>query len=384
MLMSISRLLPSPTPVTVWAWASHLRYYGGLSYVAGNSRINGSGVGHPLQALQAGVGEYLERKMLLSGIVPDQELELSEMGERGHRLRHMLGQLSDTAGLERHRFKCTSCVDRNGNDVPYPTLLLSLSSLGLEDDAQFISFACSSGSALHGSRTRALTGAVGEFFERQILVALWLGADATELMVDSADLGSTVSHYYRLLSHAGCIRIFTVDSPVGGYFCLALYSSRGKVKYSVGASFALDPHRALEKSIAELWHGVLYVASNTGKPRTDEVLDVLKAGFLAANSSTSAERFFCWQSPRSTLNSADFLKGELQSLDGLFGRWDALSQDRVILDRPVGAHHFCRVADPGFYAHMNPGVALNFDNAFGRVYGVCEPMASQRNMIPFP
>jgi hypothetical protein len=382
--MSTGRLLPSPVPVSAWGWASHLRFCGGLSYVAGNGRINGSGVGRPLQALQAGVGEYLERRVLLSGIFPDQEVDLSEMGERGRSLLRMLGQLSDTAGLERHRFQCTSCIDRNGDTVAYPTLLLSLSSLGLEDDAQFISFADSSGSALHGSRIRALTSAACELFERQMLVALWLGADATELMVDPKDLGSTVNHYYQLLSHAGRVRLFSVASPVGGHFCLAIYSSRGKVKYSVGASFALHASRALEKSIAELWHGVLYVASNAAKPKNNEVLDVLKAGFLAANQSTSAERFPCWQSPSAALNSADFLRGEPQSLSGLFDRWDRLSPHRVILDRAVDAYHFCRVADPSFYAHMNPGVALNLDNAFAHLYGVAEPSALQRSMIPFP
>jgi len=386
--MQPSRLLPQTTPVRSLAWPSVLRHGVAVSIIEGDGRAIGSGVGSPFAAAMTGAGEYIERHVLFSKIHPTHRGRLEEAGGRelSTALMLALSQLSDApCDLASHEFRFTACHNLlTGVEEPYPTALLTLAQAGIEEDRRYVPYIDSSGSCLHSTGDAALAGAIAEFLERQMLLATWFGLPCTEIVLDVQRLPHRIADFVELLTHRGSLSCFTAESPLGGYFVIAVYSSsHGDVRYSVGSSFALSPRAALEKALHELWHGAIYQWNQAGNEITPD-MDVLSQAFLKGNRSETAERFPFVQQPCRAMELDQFVRLEPATMTSVLAHWTDISLTLLAYRTTSGPYHFCRVVDPNFWVHINPGVPLNFDNEVARGLGLSAPAPSQRSQIPFP
>lgn len=388
-------LLPALTARRPRCFPSPYRRGIAMSILNGEGRVQGSGVGTPRHAAISGAGELLERRCLFASIAPTARGRLEELTDRSMAasLRQALRQLSEQGAerTESHPFQLT-CGHRLGEAFTpqlYPTALLSLTSTGLEADRPFVPFVDSSGSCLHRTRELALEGAIDEFIERQLLLAVWFGVHAIEIGLCTRDVRATGGRAADLdllarLSANGTLRLFTVPSSFGRHHALAVYEGRERgIHFSVGSACSGSPLVALRKALMELWHGVVYQAAHVDRLPPWE-LDVLKVGFLASNRPGTAARFPPWRQAGGEMSARDFLGQPPVALTATLNLLRDWSSNVFAYQRREAGRHFCRVASPDFYVHFNPGVALNFDNRFAAQMGMTDVPAPQRTQIPFP
>lgn len=360
-----------------------------MSILNGEGRVQGSGVGTPRHAALSGAGELLERRCLFAAISPAARGRLHELSDRSMAaaLRRALQQLSDQQPdrIDSHPFQLSPVhrLVEPATPLLYPTALLTLTSTGLEADRPFVPFIDSSGSCLHRTREQALEGAVDEFIERQLLLALWFGATATEIERPTGGTATDADLLARLAAN-GTLRLFTVPSPFARHHVLAIYEGhRQGIHFSVGSACSGSPAVALRKALMELWHGIIYQAAHVDRPPPHQ-LDLLKVGFLAGNRPGTAARFPPWAQHGAAMSASDFLGQPPVPLVATLALLREASSHLVAFERREAGRHFCRVASPDFYVHFNPGVALNFDNRFAALMGTTDVPAEQRSQIPFP
>jgi hypothetical protein len=388
-------LLPALTARRPRVFPSPYRHGIAMSILNGEGRVQGSGVGTPRHAAISGAGELLERRCLFASIAPVARGRLVALSHRSmaESLQRALQQLSDEGPerIESHPFLLSAGHRLGEPSTPllYPTALLTLTSAGLEADRPFVPFIDSSGSCLHRTREQALEGAIDEFIERQLLLALWFEARATEIHLDScgalaARCTTSDLDLLQRLTANGTLRLFSVRSPFGRHHVLAAYECHQRgIHFSVGSAVSATPLTALRKALMELWHGVIYQAAHVDRARPAE-LDLLKAGFLEGNQAGTAARFPPWRQATDDMSAGDFLQQPTSPLAAVVDRLREWSGNVFVYERSEAGRQFCRVASTDFYVHFNPGVALNFDNRFADLMGTTDVPAGQRTQIPFP
>lgn len=276
-----------------------------------------------------------------------------------------------------------------------PRNLVSLSDLPRSVDLRLHPQRDSSGTAAHTTAAAAIAAATLEFIERQSWMATWLGAGAvTRIAMPATPAVRDPLVPMHVRQRLECYWLRTglpAYTVFAAYFGQRMAGSTAQAYFSCGLAASGDPQRSLEKAITEANHYQHFAAEK------------LAARAVAASSphagrmETNSLRF---QTPRArdqipflaradaTLDSPKFCQlpvlAASQIRHDLAAHWPPaflyLSHDSSLLGEFFVARHF----GPDFYLHSDPGIALNFDNAFARLLGIHQPRAELRTSTCLP
>jgi hypothetical protein len=350
-------------------------------------QVHGSSYGFSSVAGIASVGEYLERRHLTFNVRDDGTMRLSAFARELPSLREALDQtsLDPLDGCDPLLSATMAFGLADWQQVAVPWGLVSLAKGKCVDDRRVMPHMDSSGAAAHTSASAALDAALLEFVERQVWVAFWLGGGrAREIEASVTAWSEGVGSLDEI---GGEFRAFRLDADLAAYTVFCFHVDRqvdGTASFSCGLAASLSPGEAFSRAKREMLHYRQFAEEKS----VALAADAPSVGRLDRNAGLFQSREF-----RDVLMLRQVLPERI-SLDDFIGL-DAISHKdlkRSLLGvgplfaylgyevSELGEFHVVRVCSPSFYLHCDPGVRLNFDNAFARRLGIADP--SSRLRIP--
>lgn len=353
-------------------------------YGHGLSRA-GIGIGYGDAAVRSAAGEYIERGHFQHYVHAESKSPLAACGQDlEESFVHALSQTalsdrSDKGLIATHAFYMSRAYQlRDYAPTWCPTVLLRLHDSPAEDRA-FFPLKDSSGSACHTSAEVAVDKALGEFLERQSLLASWLdGSSVKQLLLDEQALPTDLSrHCLQALRCNGEVVLFDISLGLPSYTVLALFIGSGDrtVHYAAGASGNRRPAAAVEKAILELWHGHFAMALNSA-PRniiSDREAGRLEVNYDRANHDGKLTQFSFVGAAEHEALAAYLEKPEL-SMREQAARTCEISPNVLVYLGHQWWHgsprYFAKVLSPDFFLHLEHRYHFNADCLFSRRLGL--------------
>jgi hypothetical protein len=354
------------------------------AWVAGadgaQGKVHGSSYSFLPAAGIASIGEYVERRHLRFKVRNEGAMRLSAFSGHIPSLREALDQTcQDTFNGSDPLLSATLAFSlADWQQVTFPWGLVALGNGKCADDRGLMPYMDSSGAAAHTSARAALDAALLEFVERQAWVAFWLGGGrAREVEAPNAGIGR---EFGVLDEIGGEFRAFLLDAGLAAYTVFCFHIDRGidcRARFSFGLAASLRPDEALARAVRELLHYRQFAdeksvaladnAPSVGRLERNAVLfESQEIHNVLTLRQVLTERI-----PFSDFTSFPALSGRdlrrsLLAVGPLFAYFGYETGE-------LGEFHVVRVCSPSFYLHCDPGVRLNFDNAFARHLGISNP-----------
>lgn len=363
--------------------------------------VNGSGVGGGANSIKIGLGEYFERRHFYREVLSRRCGFLSESLTQGE-IDSFTGAFVQTCSkkilaraIEEHEFYLSKVVRSLDFSTCFiPTVCISLSSVGLENDNFLYPLRDTCGCSFHWRTDVSFLGALKEYLERQFLLRFWLtnvcrsrmsNAQVLELLVRR-----NVRHLYSALFASGDVSVFDIsDSKFPGVCVLVVYGQRRanhNVKYCAGMSYASDVASAVEKSILELWQTYrfmdLFKALDSDE---DRVEDYYLRYFLSCNSYETYEEVTDVQidtKGQEKKSNAGF------TLDGILSVLKGENSSGYFYSRTSKINGFdcvfSKYVSPDLFLHMNNAKNINLVNKYSKGFESQVLSSRSKKMVPFP
>ena len=138
-----------------------------------------SAVGTRVASLCGAMGEFMERRHFYNEIKMGTPMKLSEMMDSDAFLSfvNVFRQTAckDAPEIKNHMFFSTQVYNLfSYKTINIPAIFVSLTNKGAGKDVMFLPFRDTTGCSAHVNFEKALNGAIGELWERQCLLRLWI------------------------------------------------------------------------------------------------------------------------------------------------------------------------------------------------------------------
>lgn len=363
--------------------------------------VNGSGVGGGSNSIKTALGEYFERRHFYREILSSKYGFLSE-SLTGAEVNSFARAFIQTASrkvsireVEAHKFTLSKVVRAlDFSMCLIPTVCISLSSYGLDDDNFIYPLRDTCGCSFHWCPNLAFLGAVKEYLERQFLVRFWLTKKCRSVVSTYRALEllsrKKIRHLYHALISAGEISVFDIsDARFPGVCILVVYGQSKEnhhVNYCAGMSYSATLSDALEKSILELWQTYrfmdLFKSVDSDEKRIE---DYYLRYFLECNLYKTYQEIIDVQvvaDGKRSVSPVEFtLSGFLSALNeqGVLGYFYV----RRSMVNGVGCV-FSKYVSPDLFLHMNNSQNINLSNKYSKEFAGAILQSRLEKMVPFP
>jgi hypothetical protein len=354
--------------------------------------VHGSACGPGPVVGVSSLSEYSERRHLRFGVRNWGCLSIGELATRIPSLESAVAQTSLDASAQADRLVSTTMAFRlaDWQRSPVPLQWVSLSQGATPDDRALTPYSDSSGSAAHPTAGDAFTAALLEFVERQVWIAFWLtGGHAREIdcgaSAASEELVPPASEFCRF-------RAFELVAGFPAYtvFCYCEEATPdGSQRFSCGVAASLNACEAFSKAVREMLHYRQFVEEKVTAVATRSS----SAGRLEQNAVDFQSRGFedvlvQRNVAGDKIGLTSFRKRDVLRKEELKRMLLTIGQDLFVYlgfeVNELGQYHVARVFGPSFYLHCDPGVRLNFDNAYARHLHVPNPPLYVRTSTCLP
>jgi ribosomal protein S12 methylthiotransferase accessory factor YcaO len=363
--------------------------------------VNGSGVGGGSNSIKTALGEYFERRHFYREILSKKKgvlgefLTDTEVASFTGAFRQTASSRISIEALEAHRFTLSQVVRTLDFSTCFiPTICISLSSHGLQNDNFIYPRRDTCGCSFHWRADFAFLGAVKEYLERQFLLKFWLTKRCRSrvCLIRIAELlvHGNVKHLYDLLAASGEIAVFDIsDSTFPGVCILVVYGrskDRHHVKYCAGMSYAPSMAEALVKSILELWQTYRFInlfESTDADP--NKVEDDYLRYFLECNSYETYQEVsdvLVSGGDKEERGAVDFTLLTLLSVLNDQGVAGYLYSRQSKVNGVAGV--FCKYVSPDLFLHMDSSQNINGVNKYSKRFAAEILPSRMGKMVPFP
>lgn len=370
-------------PLALEAWCVHSSRRRDGVFVAGFEGASAGSAFGPPSILETAISEYVERLHFsrfssLAGTLP-----LAQMDPGRVVLENLYRQLRSGPEVDVPNALPACWVLRwqDWQPVLIPRNLVAVGAALTVQERRLHPSGDSSAMSAHRWDDQSVIQALLEFVERQTVVAWWLGGGRACQLDRSAsgiepDCQSSGRESVALLLNAG----------LGGY--TVLYASMDSEGAAYGAACRLDPLEAVVKAKQEAAHFRAFLSEKRAALARGEVHNRFERASLAHSCGS-------WAAPvRRALGSARS-KSRVDprglpkvSVAQIRRRLLAVSPHLYVYlaqgDGLFGRHSFARLISPDFYAHADPGVPLNFNNALAVRLGIDQPPPEARTSTCLP
>lgn len=353
-----------------------------------------NGAGSPQESLWRTLGEYFERRHFYTEVRGDQSGRLDELQPiwLQSALRRSLPQTCVDAvrpAIDTHRFSLNQVVELpNWDAVLAPSILFSVSGVGLADDGRFLNARDTTGCAVHFDLRRALVGATRELVERQYLLRYWLtgrgGRDITPQL--EPGLASTSRELVARLSQTGSVRFLEIgDTDVRAAIVMCVYrgTADNQVRYCVGLSCGATAVGAADKAVNELWQCYLFLRSMSGVKNVSSLVhDRYHTYFIECNRLETADAMLEGaQADGTQVPTEDDDDRFMESVHARLGRLLMYARPVRVLQRWL----WCvRVVCPAAFLHIDNSRYFNLDCDFAATFRTALRPDRLSVMVPFP
>jgi ribosomal protein S12 methylthiotransferase accessory factor YcaO len=351
-------------------------------------------------ALIPAFGEFLERKIAESNYRDraNQKATLSEIPDPilVRSISHMLSQVSlESKNIEKHEFEFTKCLNIiTGEVLLAPRIFFSVSPS--HKDVKHMPERDSSGGSIHSIPSESYQRSLFEYVERQSLIAAHTfkyHKNSILLKSEITRLKTTIRQLIEYFTSIGKLYLADISVFDGIYVIAAVFSSDyGPVKYAIGSSGHLDPNKALEKAILELYQS--FVLMLTVHDSSDginyetkrESLPPYSLIFCDSNHSKTVFEF-SFSEKTNPITIGDFLDQNIGTLDYLHKSISGLTNYLLLFSMTfdLGSEIFIfnKVFSPDLFLSINVGGNINKQNNL-TTYLLKSGFTFDFKPIPFP
>ena len=276
---------------------------------------------------------------------------------------------------------CSVLRWRDWEPVHIPRNLIGLGAGETDGEFELHPWRDSAGMACHRSDLKAMEAAALEFVERQTALAWWLGGGSVH-RIDP----ETVAQLAPRSPSGTRWEALVLDAGLGAFTVLAAGECR-EGGFSATAT-RLSPLDSLRKALQEADHFRAFLGEKQRAVADGRGGNRYERAAVASGSHGMPDRV------RFALVSAPVLDATVlrcipaQALAEVRDRIHAVSSHVYVYlaheASVLGQHSLARVVSPDFYLHGDPGVNLNFANAFACRLGIGAPLECQRTSTCFP
>ncbi|VVN59485.1 hypothetical protein PS687_03380 [Pseudomonas fluorescens] len=363
--------------------------------------VNGSGVGGGSNSIKTAIGEYFERRHFYREVVSNKRGCLGG-SLRTHEVKSFAKAFFQTGcksdcnpEIENYPFALSEVVRISDLSPCFiPTVCMSLSSYGLEQDSLFYPLRDTCGCSFHWCSEFAFLGAVKECLERQFLLRFWLTGKCqsriSDFQVRALLLKRNVRHLYNALTTSGDITFFDISDVRFPGVCLLVVYGQSKsghhVKYCAGMSYSSALEVAVEKSLLELWQTYRFMDLFKSVDSDElKIEDYYLRYFMSCNAYETYQEIsdieVVGQGRRQGSSLAFTLSGFLSALNNQ--RISGYFYTRV--EKLKGASCvFSKFVSPDLFLHMNNSKNCNIYNKFSKEFASSMLVSRMNRMVPFP
>ncbi|MGF6090843.1 YcaO-like family protein [Pseudomonas sp. 18173] len=362
----------------------------------------GSGVGNSSESITTALGEYFERRHFYLEVLRDCSSSL-EKCLRPAEVKKFIKAFDQTASSEANlsnlacrKFNMSSVVRISDfSKCAIPTICISLSHHGNEDDNSIYPSRDTCGCSFHKSYESAIFGSIKELLERQFLTRFWLTKQCIGLVTPNqiSKMIKATSAYglYNALLKSGKLAIIDIsDDSFPGVCLLTVYGSDNpsrNIHYCAGMSYAINQTAALEKSILELWQTFRFMnLFRVFRRNPDSLQDPYIRHFMKCDTYTTFKEITSNIKPsNSTPNKQTAFGFDTQGLI------QALKSQNIeaylyIKTTKIGntGYTFCKSVSPSLFMHMDNSKNINLANDYSARFSTSIDKARKEQMVPFP